>query len=92
MTLKELERQANVCLSTISRIETGRSKKIDIYELVSLTKALNVSVDTLIIIAEKIDTKEIADVEQKLMQAQTQVRCFHDQAAQELKALIENFK
>lgn len=65
MTLEVLSSLTGIPASTISRLECGETKKLDIAKAVLIAKALDVRVDELIDLAEKCDNDE----SRKLMQS-----------------------
>lgn len=47
LTLRDLERETGLSNALISQIETGKIKQPSFYSVVTLARALNVSLDTL---------------------------------------------
>ncbi len=66
MTLITLFELTNISQSTLSRIESGETKKLDIASAIAIAGALKVTIGELIERAEKCDTEETRKLREKI--------------------------
>lgn len=89
-TLVALAEHIGMTTSTLSRIETEVDKKISLQDTILLSRALDVSLEQLVALAEALDTPELNRAHQRSVSAKNEIKLLNEAGRKMVKSIIQS--